>query len=149
MKQTLLLAILLVALSMSVVAADTCNPEAQNACSVLTELGVVQGVSVPGIIPSEATINAYLLNGTVLANFEVVDGVLETITCCNESEQYTHTAYIENSAVIEEIRDSTEPLKLAEQKLDSGEIVLEAESFTDSVRLSVGKFFLKIGSWFS
>lgn len=152
MKRTLALLVVLAALSaLPLVAANNhaaCSEEAQSACTLLDELGVERGASVPFIVPSNAVINLSFSNATHIGYVEVANGAVVEMHCCEQPTQATHTATVTSIEVVEAIRDAEKPLREAHARLSSEELTLEAASFRDSMRLVTGRVFLRVASWF-
>ncbi|MFT4250273.1 MAG: hypothetical protein ACMXYD_02850 [Candidatus Woesearchaeota archaeon] len=126
-----------------------CAAEATTICDLLTEMNVAVGAQTPPILPQNAIINLQLTNQTPVGYVLIQEGTIQEIVCCQLHENATHTASTQSAEVIEQIREADNQLRAANEKLRAKEIVLEANSFQDSVRLAVGKIALRVASWFS
>ncbi len=127
---------------------NMCSQKAQRACEVLDELGITTGLGVPFVLPNNGAINMYYFDEDLIGYIIIENGLLTQIKCCEENKEATHTAKVKDLEVVEEIKDSYNFLDEAHQRLFKGDITLEAKSFTNRARLTLGKTIARISSWF-
>lgn len=155
MKKTITLITLITLLLVSLTTAimeepqeNMCSQEAQKVCEILMDLQITEGLKVPFILPKNGVINTYFFNEEIIGHIKIKDGALEELVCCIENPEPTHEAKIKDFKTIEELKTSEDALTLANEKLSEGEITIQAKNFTNKARLAIGKFFLKVASWF-
>ena len=127
---------------------SSCEPNARDVCLLFPDFGLVEGASMPYVLPKNGILNLQFVDGTVIGNAVLSSGKISEIVCCTSRDDFTHTVSVSSLEVVEEIKSSEDFLSVADSKLSSGEIVISANSFNDRVRLSVAKAVLRIRSWF-
>jgi hypothetical protein len=127
----------------------TCTANAQRTCEIITELGIKEGQEVPFVLPKNGALNMKFFDDTLIGYFEIESGLISKIVCCEEHPDSTHSVKIINMDAVEEIKNAEDFLKEANQKLTKGEITISSTGFMNNVRLSLGKAFIRMSSWFS
>lgn len=150
-----ILCTVLIVLSAGLVSADfvideaVCSEQTIQDCEVIADIGVQVGAGAPAVIPSNAIINMYLMDESVIGYVSVEEGVITETICCREHENQTHVAKTTSADVITQIHEAEDSLSKADEMLKAGEISFQAEKFTDKARLAVAKAFLRVRSWFN
>lgn len=152
---TIIALILLIIISASILTAavmeetqNQCSENSKRVCELLNTLEITQGQSVPFILPRNGVINTYFSNEELIGYITIKDGILQEWVCCIEHENPTHNAKIKDYNTIEELKNSQDSLKTATEKLNKKEITIQAKSFANKARLTIGRAIIRIASWF-
>lgn len=125
-----------------------CSDNAQRACEIINELGIKEGQGVPFVLPKNGALNMKFFDETLIGYFEIKEGLISKIVCCEEHQEPTHTVKITNIDAVEEIRQAEDFLDEANKKLTAGQITIDTTGFMNNARITLGKAFIRIASWF-
>ncbi|MFP4568105.1 MAG: hypothetical protein ACLFN8_04110 [Candidatus Woesearchaeota archaeon] len=126
----------------------SCSAVARDVCLMFPDFGLVEGASMPYVLPKNGILNLEFQNGTAIGSAVLSSGEISEIVCCTSRDDFTHVVSVSSFEVVEEIKGSDDFLFVAQSKLSSGDIVISANSFSDKTRLVLAKAALKIMSWF-
>lgn len=108
----------------------------------------IENFKVPSFVPfSSEKINVFI-EDNFEAGITLEDKNIKEISCL-EIENPSYEVYISKNSIIREFRESENPVDLYNKKIKSGEIVIQSQKFTNSIKIKFLNFLSRILGFFS
>lgn len=142
--------LLLILMTSVIVVAEETNSgvETQDICNYIKEKVVIGG-EIPSYVPyKNERFNIYTLDKKPVGSIVSEKGVLKDISCETISDP-SYNLYLKDLTTIKNVFDSEKPLKAFNKEKSEGNIDIEGQTVSKSLKAGFTNILLRVAGWFN